>query len=196
MAEAPEETGRRGSEGRLCFNAVARLHSWRPQHATDGEAPGACDSVRFLLLLFDCSIWTGPSASSPRGDGRRNLRRSLETLKMRSMLGGSCFPDPFTFILNVRGKPITMHLYANFCGTLITIYIPLFVRRLQSCSHSPFYSLLFSFVFLSDRFCSPSSVYNDHSWVTPEAPSERSRANARGNRRFLRSQAVSRYRAC
>lgn len=192
MAEAPEETGRRGSGGRLCFNAIARLHSWRPQHATDGEAPGACDSVRFLLLLFDCSIWTGPSASSPRGDGRRNLRRSLETLKMRSMLGGSCFlersrkTDYDAFIR----KPLW------YIDNDIYIYIPLFVRRLQSCSHSPFYSLLFSFVFLSDRFCSPSSVYNDHSWVTPEAPSERSRANARGNRRFLRSQAVSRYRAC
>lgn len=133
MAEAPEETGRRGSGGRLCFNAIARLHSWRPQHATDGEAPAACDSVRFLLLLLDCSIWTGPSASSPRGDGRRNLWRSLETLKMRSMLGGSCFLDPFTFILNVRGKPITMHLYANLCGTLITIYV--FLYSYAACSH-------------------------------------------------------------
>lgn len=94
---------------------------------------GACDSVRFLLLLFDCSIWTGPSASSPRGDGRRNLRRSQETLKMRSMLGGSCFLDPFTFILNVRGKPITMHLYANLCGKLITIYI--FLYSYAACSH-------------------------------------------------------------
>lgn len=140
MAEAPEETGRRGSGGRLCFNAIARLHSWRPQHATDGEAPAACDSVRFLLLLLDCSIWTGPSASSSRGDGRRNLRRSQETLKMRSMLGGSCFLE--------RSRKTDYDAFIRKPLWYIDndIYIYSFIRTPLAIMFA--LSFLFSFIFL------------------------------------------------